>query len=69
MSLETKVGKQFLDILDVISNSIALDLIGKNGEEFNLSSEDLEKVLTAVQSTVKTSGDKCLTALVKCIKE
>jgi hypothetical protein len=69
MSLETKVGKQFLDILDVINNSIALDLIGKNGEEFNLSSEDLEKVLAAVQSTVNTSGDKCLTALVKCIKE
>ena len=70
MSLESKVGRQYLDIVDMIKNSVIVAVRETNTtEQLNVDEASLTRILDVVTSEIETSSNRGLDTLLKITSE
>jgi len=69
MSLETKVGRATLDIMEVAKTKVASGLLeARNGNELEISDEDLALVMQHVNAALDATFSSSIPMLQKIVK-
>ena len=68
MGLESNVGREFMNIMEVIKSNVVADLVSANSE-LNLTQEQLESIQRTVESTVDRTGDRAVDTLTRLVSK
>ncbi len=68
MSLESSVGREFLNIMEVVKSNVVAELVSSSND-IELTPDQLVSIRAVIERTVDTTGDRCVDALTKIVRK